>query len=198
MQHLKAVIVGDSGIGKTCMLVSYTTNSCPQDYVKTVFDTYATNVRAETEIVHLSLLDTSGSVDYDRLRSLAYTLTDVFIIAYSVLDEKSINNVQDKWLPEIKTYSSAENIPIVLVGLKTDMHISKQYNAESILDKATSSQFVGHYVCSAQTQERLSSTFEQIIKHALYFRHQHQLEYRRKRKSFSSPSCLCCASCTIL
>ncbi len=54
----------------------------------------------------LSLWDTAGGADYDRLRPLSYPQTDVLILAYSVVSPSSFDNVSSKWLPEIRHHAT--------------------------------------------------------------------------------------------
>eukprot|EP00005_Dracoamoeba_jomungandri_P014377 CAMPEP_0174268920 /NCGR_PEP_ID=MMETSP0439-20130205/39184_1 /TAXON_ID=0 /ORGANISM="Stereomyxa ramosa, Strain Chinc5" /LENGTH=196 /DNA_ID=CAMNT_0015357401 /DNA_START=43 /DNA_END=633 /DNA_ORIENTATION=+ len=174
---IKAVVVGDGATGKTCMLISYTTSSFPGEYIPTVFDNYSANVMVDGKTMNLGLWDTAGQDDYDRLRPLSYPQTDVFLMCYSISSPTSLQNVKQKWAPEVKHH--CPEVPTVLVGLKKDLRTDADAQWElsqrgqklvTLEQGAQVAKEVGaaaHYECSALTQEGLKDVFDNAIRFAI-------------------------------
>jgi len=174
MKNVKCVVVGDGAVGKTCLLISYTSNSFPEEYVPTVFDNYSTNVMVDNVAYSLGLWDTAGQEDYDRLRPLSYPQTDVFLVCYSVLSQVSLSNVTKKWIPELREHTTTT--PIVLVGTKMDLREDPSTLAEfqqkglqmvSTAEGQKVAKEIGawkHVECSALTQEGIKEVFEHAIR----------------------------------
>lgn len=176
-QNIKCVVVGDGAIGKTCLLISYTTNAFPGEYIPTVFDNYSANVMVDGRPVNLGLWDTAGQEDYDRLRPLSYPQTDVFLIGFSIISPHSFDNVKSKWWPEVQHH--APGIPIILVGTKMDLRNDQNMigqlqgrglhviSPEEAHNRSREIGAVKYLECSALTQEGLKNVFDEAIRAAL-------------------------------
>ncbi|KAL7266310.1 GTPase Cdc42 [Rhizina undulata] len=171
------VVVGDGAVGKTCLLISYTTNKFPSEYVPTVFDNYAVTVMIGDEPYTLGLFDTAGQEDYDRLRPLSYPQTDVFLVCFSVNSPASFENVKEKWLPEVRHH--CPGVPCLIVGTQVDLRddaaviekLAKQRQAPITTKQgeqlAKDLNAVKYVECSALTQKGLKNVFDEAIVAAL-------------------------------
>ncbi|EEQ90993.1 hypothetical protein RJZ56_007769 [Blastomyces dermatitidis] len=117
----KFVVVGDGGCGKTCLLISYSQGYFPEKYVPTVFENYITQTMhvPTGKTVELALWDTAGQEEYDRLRPLSYPETDLLFVCFAIDCPVSLENVMDKWYPEVLHF--CPTTPLILVGLKSDL-----------------------------------------------------------------------------
>ncbi|XP_013401877.1 cell division control protein 42 homolog [Lingula anatina] len=175
--RVKCVLIGDGAVGKTSLVVSYTTNGYPTEYVPTAFDNYSVVVKVDDKPVRLQLCDTAGQDDFDSLRPLCYPNTDVFLLCFSVVSPTSFHNIMDKWVPEIRKHNP--HTPVLLVGTQSDLRNDVKvlielahYNerpvteteAKELVDKIGA---VEYMECSALTQKHLKEVFDSALLAAL-------------------------------
>lgn len=173
----KLVIVGDGACGKTCLLIVFSKDQFPEIYVPTVFENYVADIEVDNKQVELALWDTAGQEDYDRLRPLSYPDTDVILMCFSVDAPDSLDNIPEKWTPEVKHF--CPNVPIILVGNKKDLRNDETTKRELGKLKQEPLRFedgkdmaarIGAYAyleCSAKSKDGVREVFETATKAAL-------------------------------
>merc|ERR1712051_438533 len=168
----KLVIVGDGACGKTCLLIVFSKDQFPEVYVPTVFENYVADIEVDGKQVELALWDTAGQEDYDRLRPLSYPDTDVILMCFSIDSPDSLDNIPEKWTPEVKHF--CPNVPIILVGnkkdLRNDPNTIKELAKVKPEDGRTMAEKINAFAyleCSAKSKEGVREVFETATRAAL-------------------------------
>ena len=173
MKKIKCVLVGDNDVGKTSLIITYTSGTFPSGHVPSVHPEYSIQMVVADESVNLELWDTKEEEYEDEYRLQTYPHTDVFLLCFSVESQQSFENVKSKWLPELTHHSPG--VPIVLVGNKSDLQDDEQtrlrlegmdssfVTKEKALQMATEVGAVQYVECSAKTQERVTDVFDEAI-----------------------------------
>ncbi|KAF2433006.1 GTP-binding protein RHO3 [Tothia fuscella] len=116
----KLVLLGDGACGKTSLLNVFTRGYFPTVYEPTVFENYVhADIFIDNTHVELSLWDTAGQEEFDRLRSLSYDNTHAIMLCFSVDSADSLENIETKWKSEIE--ENCPGVKLVLVALKCDL-----------------------------------------------------------------------------
>ena len=91
--HVTCVVIGDCGVGKSSLVVSYTTNDFPTQYVPTAFDNYSVDVSVGTRVVHFDICDTGGKVKNIWITRQASLL----VVITLGLDDATRRSMMDGW-----------------------------------------------------------------------------------------------------
>ena len=125
----------------------------------------------------MALWDTAGQEDYDRLRPLSYPDTDVILMCFSIDSPDSLENIPEKWTPEVRHF--CPNVPIILVGNKKDLRNDQNtirelakmkqetVKAEEGRGMAEKIGAFAYLECSAKTKEGVREVFETATRAAL-------------------------------
>jgi len=154
-------------VGKTSLLISYTSNAFPEEHVPTVFNNYTKQILLDGKPVGLGLWDTAGQEDYDRLRPLSYPRANIFLVCFALDNPTSLKNVSTKWVPEVRHY--APRVPIILVGTKQDIRDGEDAPAESVTKDEGQKMCkevgaLSYHECSAKTQNGLKQVFDTAVR----------------------------------
>ncbi|OBZ84017.1 GTP-binding protein rho3 [Choanephora cucurbitarum] len=165
----KIVVVGDGACGKTSLLNVYIKACFPEIYEPTVFENYVQTVNVDEQDVYLSLWDTAGQEEFDRIRSLSYEGAHVVVICYSVENRDSLENIPNRWIEEIQ--ESTPYAKVILVALKCDLRYDevvlkkmKPIVYEEGLEVAKKIRAIRYLECSAKLNRGVRECFEEVAK----------------------------------
>ncbi|CAO2170338.1 unnamed protein product, partial [Urochloa humidicola] len=126
----KLLLIGDSGVGKSCLLLRFADDSYLESYISTIgVDFKIRTVEQDGKTIKLQIWDTAGQERFRTITSSYYRGAHGIIVVYDVTDQESFNNVK-QWLNEIDRYAS-ENVNKLLVGNKCDLAESRVVSYEA-------------------------------------------------------------------
>ena len=136
--HLfKLVLIGDSGVGKSCILLRFADDSFTESYITTIgVDFRFRTIKVEEKNVKLQIWDTAGQERFRTITSAYYRGADAIVLVYDCTDRESFDHI-DSWLQEVNKYSN-ENTVKVLIGNKSDKSEERKITEEDGKAKADS------------------------------------------------------------
>jgi len=125
----KLVLIGDSGVGKSCLLLRFADDNFTDSYISTIgVDFRFRTITIDKKTVKLQIWDTAGQERFRTITSAYYRGADGIIMVYDVTSADSFEHVEE-WLSEVDRYAN-ENTSKLLVGNKADMTEEKQVEAD--------------------------------------------------------------------
>ena len=132
-KSVKAVLLGESGVGKTCIIARFINNTFDNDNFTTTGASYAGKTMAFDEFggkcIKYEIWDTAGQEKYRALTKIFYKDAGVAILVYDITRRPSFDEIKNYWYKQIKE-CAPPNIVIGLAGNKCDLYDNEQISEE--------------------------------------------------------------------
>uniref|UniRef100_A0A8C8STY4 Rho-related GTP-binding protein RhoH n=1 Tax=Pelusios castaneus TaxID=367368 RepID=A0A8C8STY4_9SAUR len=187
LNSIKCVLVGDAAVGKTSLLVRFTSETFPDAYKPTVYENTGVDVFMDGVQISLGLWDTAGSDAFKGIRPISYQQADVVLMCYSVANHNSFLNLRNKWIGEIRSH--LPRIPVLVVATQTDQRETGPHHLSCISSVdgkrlAREVRAKGYLECSALSNRGVQQVFEYAVRTAV-----NQARKQKRRKLFSVNEC---------
>lgn len=117
----KFVLIGDSGVGKSSLLIRYVEDTFNENYISTIgVDFKIKTIKIDGKVVKIQLWDTAGQERFRTITSSYYRGAHGIIIVYDVTDQKSFNNI-NQWILEVTRYAGGD-VDKLIVGNKCESY----------------------------------------------------------------------------
>jgi len=133
----KLVLIGDSGVGKSCLLLRFADDTYTESHISTIgVDFKIRTIQLDGKTIKLQIWDTAGQERFRTITSSYYRGAHGIIVVYDTTDSDTFEHVKT-WLHEIDRYAS-ENVNKLLVGNKSDLTSKRQVETDAAKEFASS------------------------------------------------------------
>jgi len=117
---IKLLLIGDSGVGKSCLLLRFSDDSFTPSFITTIgIDFKIRTIEFEGKKIKLQIWDTAGQERFRTITTAYYRGAMGILLVYDVTDDKSFANIRN-WIRNIEQHAS-ENVNKILIGNKCDL-----------------------------------------------------------------------------
>ena len=160
-QFFKLLLVGDSGVGKSSLLLRFTNDEFTDNYVTTIgLDFKIRTITVEGKKIKLQIWDTAGQERFRTITSNYYRGAQGVLIVYDITSKLSFINLT-QWIKDVEKNGS-ENVQKIIVGNKSDLEDAREVEFHRAKEFAES-QKINIMECSAKTAANLDETFISIV-----------------------------------
>eukprot|EP00823_Brevimastigomonas_motovehiculus_P009479 TRINITY_DN914_c0_g1_i1.p1 TRINITY_DN914_c0_g1~~TRINITY_DN914_c0_g1_i1.p1 ORF type:complete len:214 (+),score=50.68 TRINITY_DN914_c0_g1_i1:46-687(+) len=163
----KVIILGDSGVGKTCLLNQYVHNKFSSAYKATIGADFSTKeLLVDDKLVNLQIWDTAGQERFQSLGMSFYRGADACVLVYDVTDQKSFDNLEswkEEFLHQVNSRSE-KPFPFVVLGNKADLVKKRAVQGATAQRWCQANGDLPHFETSAKENTNVGSAFEMIAK----------------------------------
>eukprot|EP00472_Partenskyella_glossopodia_P008419 CAMPEP_0197541034 /NCGR_PEP_ID=MMETSP1318-20131121/66936_1 /TAXON_ID=552666 /ORGANISM="Partenskyella glossopodia, Strain RCC365" /LENGTH=199 /DNA_ID=CAMNT_0043100165 /DNA_START=1195 /DNA_END=1794 /DNA_ORIENTATION=+ len=162
---LKLLMVGESNVGKTSILLQYTQDEYDSKTKSTIgVDLKVKTIEYMGKKLKLTLWDTAGQDRFRTLTASYYRGANGVILVYDVSNRQSFDHVKF-WLKEVDIYCTNDDVVLMLVGNKIDLEDRKVSKEEGIAFARSNNMLFME--CSAKTKQGVQQAFDELIQKAL-------------------------------
>ena len=177
----KIIIIGDSGVGKSCLTQMAIKNNFDSVYQSTIgFEFFVLNIKIGEKVIKLQIWDTCGQEIYRSLISNFYRNASLAIMVYSVTDRKSFENL-DLWYNELKTNSN-NKINVFLIGNKIDLDEQREVKTEEGKEFKNKNEIIKFIEASAKSGFNALNIFIEAAK-LLYDEYSQEIKNKEENDS---------------
>ena len=163
-KSVKAVLLGESGVGKTCIIARFINNTFENNIMSTTGASYAGKTMAFEEFggkcIKFEIWDTAGQEKYRALTKIFYKDAGVAILVYDITRKESFDELKDYWYNQIKE-CAPENIVIGIAANKCDLYDNEQVSEDEARNFANEIGAV-FKLTSASTNQGIEDLFKGV------------------------------------